>query len=96
MTVIDDFRTMFNIEDEQQLDEWNGLKGLMDESGTLFCAPIPGHEWLADNLPSMSLERLQSQKVQGNWVTWSIAGIKRIKTRFQPVDLNQMVIRKNF
>lgn len=95
MTVIDDFRAMFNLPDEQQMETWCGLKGLMEEGGSIFVAPIPNVGWLSENMPLNARKRLQSGEVQGEWVEWALKGIERKQARYSQVDLQQMVIKMN-
>ena len=95
MTVIDDFRAMFNIPPEQTMQKWNGLNGLMEEGGSIFVAQIDNISWLADNVPNNALIRLQSGEVQGEWVEWAIKGLERKQPRYQQVDLTQMVTKMN-
>jgi len=95
MTVTDNFREMFNLPDEQQMETWNGLLTLMDEGGAILCAAVPDIDWLSKTMPRLALEHLKAGVVEGNWTQWAINGLTKKPVNYQQVDLSQMVKRIN-
>ncbi len=93
--IIGRFRDMFNIPEEQQMEKWNTLQGLMDEGGAILCAPIPDLGWLSNELPALSLKHLEAGNTEGNWVQWATTGLNKKRCIYQQVDMNQMVKRVN-
>ena len=95
MTTYERFRNMFNLPEEQQMETWNGLTGLMEEGGALMIADLPSISWLSDELPAMITKHLEAGKAEGEWVSWATKGIQKKRVRFQQVDLTQMVAAVN-
>jgi len=98
LNLIERYREMFSLPQEQVMETWNGLKGLRDETDMAFMAILGEsdvHEWLKSSMPEFALSRLNSEDVSGEWTDWALKGIESLQTRFKCVDLTQMVARIN-